>query len=170
MQILIRTFRSLSWRNMMRLCSVWLPHPFFAIMSVFATLKAFSLAQKYYPKTAGSNGKGNAFRHALWCCLIMSYCSKISSPQKALVFCKSITDLHEELFPNEPLERKMDLHNNQIGMDLFMKMLKGIHRQFFENQFFVEELKKKMQTAEPIENIHQSLGNELVYIKEKPIS
>jgi hypothetical protein len=34
-----------------------------------------------------------------------------------------MTDMHEELFPNKPLETKMDLHNNKFGMDYFMELL-----------------------------------------------
>ena len=77
-----------------------------------------------------------------------------------------MTDLHEELFPNEPLETKMDLHNNKIGMDLFMEMLPGIHRQFFESGFFVEKLKVMTKNAEILNDVDQNLGQALVYLSE----
>lgn len=77
-----------------------------------------------------------------------------------------MTDMHEELFPNEPLETKMDLHNNQIGMDLFMEMLPGIHRQFFESSFFVEKLKVMTKNAEILNDVDQSLGQALVYLSK----
>ena len=32
-----------------------------------------------------------------------------------------ITDLHEYLFPNEPIARAMDLHNNRLGIHYFEK-------------------------------------------------
>lgn len=135
-------------------------------MGLYATIKSFSLAQKHYPKTHSNNGEGNAFRHALWNCLILMYCCKISSPQKSLDFCEKMTTMHEELFPNEPLETKMDLHNNQIGRDYFMSLLPGIHRQFFETNFFVEELKNKTKNAIILENVDDDLGNNLVYLKQ----
>jgi hypothetical protein len=97
----------------------------------------------------------------------MMYCCKISSPEKSLYFCKRMTDLHEELFPNKPLETKMDLHNNKVGMNLFMEMLNEIHRQFFETKFFVEKLFEKMKTARILINIDDDFGNELIYLKEK---
>lgn len=75
--------------------------------------------------------------------------------------------MHEELFPNEPLQKKMDLHNNKIGMGMFMTMLSGVHRQFFERNFFIPILKEKLQTAEILNDIHQELGEELVYIESK---
>ena len=76
-----------------------------------------------------------------------------------------MTDLHEELFPNEPLEKKMDLHNNQVGMDLFMEMLQGIHRQFFETNFLVDKILEKIKTAKILENLDDDFGNDLVYLK-----
>ena len=143
-----------------------LPHPLFSIMGFFAILRSFSLAQKHFPKTHSNNGIGNAFRHSLWNCLILMYRCKISSPQTALDYCKKMTDLHEELFPNEPLETKMDLHNNQVGINLFMELLPGIHRQFFETSFFVEKLMQKTKTAKILEKLEDDFGDELVYLKE----
>lgn len=74
--------------------------------------------------------------------------------------------MHEELFPNEPMETKMDLHNNKVGMNLFMQMLPGIHRQFFEKSFFIEALFEKLKTARILSNIDEDYGNELVYIED----
>ncbi|WP_213277585.1 DUF6973 domain-containing protein [Chryseobacterium indologenes] len=165
-KIFFNTIRSMSFKKIIRLLSLILPHPLFALLSFHATVKAFTIAQKKFPKTASTNGIGNAFRHALWCCFIMMYCCKISSPKKALDFCKRITDLHEELFPNEPLETKMDLHNNKIGMDYFMELLPGIHRQFFEKSFFVEALVKKMDDAKVLKNLEDDFEGHLVYLEE----
>lgn len=165
-KIIFSTLKSLSFKKLTRLLSLVLPHPLFSILAFYATLQAFRIAQKEYPKTASNNGRGNAFRHALWCCFIMSYCCKISSPKKALDFCKSITDLHEELFPNKPLETKMDLHNNKIGMDYFMELLPGIHRQFFEKNFFIDDLKKKTSEAKVLKNLDDNFEGYLVYLED----
>ena len=123
--IFVRTLSTLTFKKIVKLLSVTLPHPLFSILSFYATIRSFLIAKKYFPETNSTNGIGNAFRHALWTCLIMMYCCKISSPKKSLDFCKKITDLHEELFPNKPLETKMDLHNNKVGMNLFMEMLQA---------------------------------------------
>ncbi len=77
-----------------------------------------------------------------------------------------MTDLHEELFPNEPLEKMMDLHNNKVGMDLFMELLPGIHRQFFETNFFVEKLFVKTKTAKILTSLEDDFGSDLVYLKQ----
>ena len=163
--ILLNTLRTLSFEKLLKLAKLAVPHPLFSILGFYATVKSFVLAQKYFPKTNSNNGIGNAFRHALWTGLIMMYGCKISSPKKALSFCKGMTDLHEELFPNEPLEKKMDLHNNQVGMDLFMEMLQGIHRQFFETNFLVDKILEKTKTAKILENLDDDFGNDLVYLK-----
>ena len=165
-RIFINTLKTLSFAKIVKLLRLTVPHPLFSILGFYATVKSFAIAQKYFPETNSNNGIGNAFRHALWSCLIMMYCCKISSPKKSLDFCKRMTDLHEELFPNEPLETKMDLHNNQIGMDLFMEMLPGIHRQFFESSFFVEKLKVMTKNAEILNDVDQSLGQALVYLSK----
>ncbi|MDQ1160133.1 hypothetical protein QE422_000501 [Chryseobacterium sp. SORGH_AS 447] len=166
-KIFFSTIRSMSFKKILRLLRLVLPHPVFSLLSFYATLKAYTIAQKKFPETASTNGIGNAFRHALWCCFIMMYCCKVSSPKKALEFCKRITDLHEELFPNKPLETKMDLHNNKIGMDYFMEMLKGVHRQFFEKSFFIDGLEKKMQDAKVLKNTDDDFKGFLVYLDEK---
>lgn len=77
-----------------------------------------------------------------------------------------MTNLHEELFPNEPLEKQMDLHNNQIGIDLFFEMLPGIHRQFFETSFLIEKLLKKTEFAVAVESSKDFIKNEMAYIKD----
>lgn len=162
--IFVRTLSTLTFKKIVKLLSVTLPHPLFSILSFYATIRSFLIAKKYFPETNSTNGIGNAFRHALWTCLIMMYCCKISSPKKSLDFCKKITDLHEELFPNKPLETKMDLHNNKVGMNLFMEMLQGIHRQFFETGFFINKLFEITKTAKILSSLEENHGNELVYL------
>lgn len=165
-KILFNTLRTLSFSKILMLLKLTVPHPLFSILAFHATMKSFMIAQKKYPKTSSSNGIGNAYRHALWTCLILMYCSKVSSPEKALEFCRKMTNLHEELFPNEPLEKKMDLHNNKVGMKLFMDLLPGIHRQFFETSFFDEKLSKKLETAKILRNLEDDFGDDLVYLKD----
>ena len=164
-KIFYGSFRKLSFQKLVKLSLLLLPHPLFAALSFYATVKTFTLARKYFPKTNSTDGIGNAFRHALWTCLIMMYCCKISSPEKSMAFCKTFTNQHEDLFPNEPLETKMDLHNNQVGIALFMEMLKDIHRQFFETSFFIEKLLEKTKTAKILNDNEKYSTADLVYIK-----
>lgn len=168
-RIILKSLQTLSFKKVIKLLKLTFPHPLFSILGFYATMRSFSLAQTHFPKTHGNNGVGNAFRHSLWNCLILMYCCKISSPQKALDFCEKMTTMHEELFPNEPLETKMDLHNNRIGRDYFMKLLPGVHRQFFETNFFVEELKTKAKAAKILENLDDDFGDSLVYLKKENV-
>lgn len=165
LRIFIRAFRQLTFDKILRLLKLGLGNPFLMLLSGYATVKAYNIAKKSYPKSSSANGVGNAFRHALWCCLITSYCCKIHAPQKALKWCKKLTDLHEDIFPNPPLQKAMDLHNNALGMALFQQMLPGIHRQFFENTFFIEALQPMVENAVWVENIEDFPKNKLVYIE-----
>ncbi|MGS0748014.1 DUF6973 domain-containing protein [Halpernia sp. GG3] len=165
-KILINSLRSLTFEKIWKLIRLFLRNPLFTLISFYATLKTFNIAKKEYPKTNSNNGAGNAFRHALWCCLIMMYCCKISSPKKSLIFCKKMTDLHEELFPNKPLETKMDLNNNKFGMDFFMGMLTEVHRQFFETSFFIEKLKEKTAEAKVLKDLNHNFEGNLVYLED----
>ena len=74
--------------------------------------------------------------------------------------------MHEELFVNELVARAMDLHNNQIGMNLFMMMLEGIHRQFFETLFFMELLYEKSQEAKLISSIEEIEEGRMAIIED----
>ncbi len=165
-QIFINALRSLSFKKIMEILWIGVSHPLFSILYFYASFKAFNIARKLYPKTSSTNGRGNAFRHSYWMCIIMMYFCKISSPQKSLIWCKKLTDLHEDLFPNKALETKMDLHNNKIGMDYFMGLLKGTHRQFFETTFFIKDLQQKTKTAIVLKDVNQELGAELVFLEE----
>ena len=165
-KIIFNSIRSLTFGKLWKLIRLFLKHPLFTLISFYATFKTFNIAKKEYPKTNSNDGEGNAFRHALWCCLIMMYCCKISSPEKSLNFCKKMTDLHEELFPNKPLETKMDINNNKFGMDFFMKMLPGIHRQFFETSFFIEKLKEEIKDAKVLKDLNDNFEGSLVYLED----
>lgn len=141
-------------------------HPLFAILYTYASFKAFAKAKELYPETNSNNGKGNAFRHSYWCCLIMMYFCKVSSPEKSLKWCEKLTNMHEDLFPNKPLETKMDLHNNRVGMDYFMSLIPGVHRQFFESSFFIEELQKRTENAVLIKSVDEQVDeNQLIYLE-----
>ncbi len=141
-------------------------HPLFAILYTYASFRAFAKAKELYPETNSNNGKGNAFRHSYWCCLIMMYFCKVSSPEKSLKWCEKLTNMHEDLFPNKPLETKMDLHNNRVGMDYFMSLIPGVHRQFFESSFFIEELQKRTENAVLIKSVDEEVDeNQLIYLE-----
>ena len=163
--IFLRSFRRLSFSNISALLLIGLQNPLLCAIAFYATIKTYNIAKKYFPETNSTDGIGNAFRHALWCCLIIMYCCKISSVDKSIAFCRKITTLHEELFPNEPIQRAMDLHNNEVGIAYFQELLPGIHRQFFETSFFIDAFLEKTKAALPVQTVLEIQGKELVYVK-----
>lgn len=166
-KLIFNTLKKLSLKNLMKLFFIGFSHPVFSVFTFLATFKTYTISQKLFPITHATDGPGNAFRHALWNCLIMMYCCKVSSPQKALVWAEKITNLHEDLFPNEPLQRKMDLHNNKVGRDYFMQLLPSIHRQFFETSFFVDKLLELTKNIKFAKNMEETFGFELIKLEEK---
>lgn len=166
-KLVFNVLKSLSLKNLLKLFLIGFSHPIFSILTFFATYKTYKISEKLFPKTHGLHGAGNAFRHALWNSLIMMYCCKVSSPKKALIWTEKITQMHEDLFPNEPLQRKMDLHNNKVGRDYFMQLLPTIHRQFFETSFFVDQLLALTQHIKTVKREDETFGFELIMIDEK---
>lgn len=164
--IAVNALRSLSLKKIGTILAIGFAHPIFSILYFYASFRAFKIAKDFYPKTSTSNGRGNAFRHSFWVCIIMMYFCKVSSPKKSQKWCVKLTDLHEELFPNEPLETLMDHHNNKIGMQYFLSLLEGTHRQFFETSFFIKELQKKTEEAILLKNLDQKLDDRLVYLAD----
>lgn len=150
----------------MKVFSIGIMHPLFAVLYTYASFKAFAKAKELYPETNSNNGEGNAFRHAYWCCLIMMYFCKVSSPKKSLEWCEKLTNMHEDLFPNKPLETRMDLHNNRVGIDYFMSLIPGVHRQFFESSFFIKELQERTKNAVLITSEEEHVDeNTLIYLE-----
>ena len=164
--IFFSALKSLTFKKLFKVFSVGLTHPLFALLYAYASFRAFTKAKDLYPETNSNSGKGNAFRHAYWCCLIMMYFCKVSSPEKSLKWCRKLTNMHEELFPNQPLETKMDLHNNNVGMDYFMSLLTGVHRQFFESSFFIKELQKRTANGVLIKSVDEEVEKDILMYLE----
>ncbi len=106
--------------QILQLVKVFLMHPFYIIPTYRATQRAIRLAQARFGNEHHLNTPANAFRHALWSFLIaQKVYKKNKNVSKAVNWAKTITDLHEQIAPNKPLEKAMDLHNNSIGLRLF---------------------------------------------------
>lgn len=72
---------------------------------------ALDKARELYP-TSTKNGRGDAFRHA--------YFSALNAKELGLDLAKRLGDAHENHPFHTAFERDMDLHNNQIGRNLFV--------------------------------------------------
>lgn len=157
-QILTDLIRNLKWKAV----KIFVCHPLFAFPTVWATVESIRLSEMNFGDDPAGNGPANAYRHAVWNALTALYCSKISSVEKSLKWTEKITNLHEELFPNDEYNRLMDLHNNKVGRNLFLKAHKSGKK---SKQELLEMLIKKSKSAVGLrsETEFQDYRDRLVY-------
>ena len=116
-----KSIKSLKISYMFEIGKLFIRHPFFAFATLKATYNTYRISQKHFPDIHGRENKANAFRHCLWNILIAKEAKRFSkSLDEVINWAKTITDLHEDLAPNKPLSRAMDLHNNAIGRKWFL--------------------------------------------------
>lgn len=119
---MFRRIAALNVRELAGICVVFLKRPFYLLPTYKATNKTVEISDRLYGDLHHDDNRTNAFRHALWNFLICKNCLLVArSPEKAAGWSKKITDLHERLAPNEELAKMMDLHNNRIGREMFLK-------------------------------------------------
>ncbi|MFP2997859.1 hypothetical protein ABN763_18240 [Spongiivirga sp. MCCC 1A20706] len=117
--------RSLSFKQLWGLTLLFIRRPLLLYPTAHATRVTYSICNKKFGKKHHKNGQANAFRHAVWNVLIIVKCLKWNSNKiKCMAWAKRITDWHEDFAPNEPLARAMDLHNNNIGRQVFADFYK----------------------------------------------
>ncbi|PKM42883.1 MAG: hypothetical protein CVV03_09215 [Firmicutes bacterium HGW-Firmicutes-8] len=82
--------------------------PWKGIQTLLLGQCALDEANRRYSSDQLYNGNGDAFRHALWSGLMTRDCG--------VNWAKKVGDAHENGAKNNPeLEKKMDLHNNEVG-------------------------------------------------------
>lgn len=114
---------NLKFKELIVLGVSFLKNPEFLLPTYRATRKALAFSDQFYKDLHHKNNRSNAFRHALWNYLICKYCTETAgSMERAVNWSKEITDLHERLSPNEPIAKVMDLHNNRIGREIFLRV------------------------------------------------
>ena len=159
--------RSLKYRQLKSAFFLFLKRPLFIYPTLKATAEAYRASQREFPKTHQLNGKGNAFRHALWNMILCKECSKwTTNKEKAVTWAKTITNWHEELSPNKPLDKAMDLHNNKVGRELFKEL--NVKYAKLNVSMLIDSLKEKLKTSVKIETILEMNNHKeaLVYIRE----
>lgn len=159
--MLWRIFKRLNFKQLFGLFWMFVKNPLYTFPTIFATQKCMKIAYKQYGSAHHLSNKANAFRHALWVVLIAKKCLKWrKNEEKAISWAKTFTDWHEDFSPNEPLERAMDLHNNEVG-SYYFKELK--HK--CEDEI-VSFLKHKAAEAVQISTFSEVVNykNKLVYI------
>lgn len=153
---------NMSPREVYQLSKVSLGQPRFVIPTIQATRQSIKICDDLFGNDHHENNPTNAFRHALWNYLICEACYKVChSIEISMEWSQKITDLHEELAPNEQRAKAMDLHNNQVGRWLFKKYSSE------ENLDITKLLKEEMKKAKKVskaEEINTQLY-QLVYIE-----
>ena len=155
-------FKGIRFRQVKKLMLFLFKHPFFFISTIKATFDVLRISQREFPNTHGFNNKANAFRHALWNIFIAKQCSLFSRKSyEVILWTKEFTDWHEDFSPNEALPRIMDLHNNCIGRELFLKTPKSTQNQW------VILLKEQLEYAVQIVSVEdvENYPRQLVYLE-----
>lgn len=133
-------------------------HPFLFLIFGIVTFYVFYISHKKFGIASCRNGKENAFRHALWGCLLVKYGHYITNLKKSKSFCVRVTSLHEELFPNNYIEKQMDLHNNSVGIWYY-----AMHPKLSKKEY-IKKLIEKMNSAKKAHTPEDIKTNELIYI------
>jgi hypothetical protein len=82
-------------------------HPLAALDFNSNANTALAEAQKRFSRSSLHNGSGDAFRHCFW--------SAMNARDQGEDLAKQFGDAHEDFLGNPEAEKKMDLHNNQVG-------------------------------------------------------
>lgn len=140
----------------------FLKHPLFGFATFWATMVTFRISENYFSGVHGGHNKANAFRHCIWNILIAKQCALYSKNDKEiLAWVKRITNLHEELNPNKPLPREMDLKNNELGRSYYLSLKTSKTNEIIKFIFLRLERAKKLNSVLAIQQ-----SKELVYIND----
>lgn len=156
--------KNMSPREVFQLFKISIRQPRFIIPTIKATRQSIEICDELYGDDHHENNRTNAFRHALWNYLICEKCYKVSgSVERSIEWSKKITDLHEELAPNDKPAKLMDLHNNRIGRKLFKMNYSE------ENLAIITLLKEEMKKAIKVIKTEEinAYQNQLVYINDR---
>nr|WP_148639307.1 hypothetical protein [Aquimarina longa] len=130
--------------------------------TIKATRKTMMICDLHYKHVHHTNGKANAFRHALWNILICKAVFKITKNiREATIWAEKITNLHEKIAVNELLETAMDLHNNKIGRLYFLDLDKSSDEEMI---FYLKEKVEKSIKVTTIKEM-KHYQNDLVYLQ-----
>ena len=160
---IISLIKRLNIRQLFKLMGLGLQKPLYIIPTFIATKRTLAICDSLYGGQHHFHGKANAFRHCLWNVLICQRVLKVSGDEaKSEYWAKRITDLHEKLAPNAPLEQTMDLHNNELGRMYFKKLKDSTE------DLVITFLQEQMNIAKRIINVEQidMFKDNMVYISE----
>jgi len=159
----VKRIRQLSIKQLWHLSVVFIKQPFLVFPTLKATKKTMKISSDLYGKAHHKNGPANAFRHALWNVLIAKAAfRKFQNTEKSIDWAKKVTDLHEKLAPNSPLETAMDLHNNEMGRQFFKEVLDFSEEEMID---FLQKIAKNSQKVTKTSEI-EVFKTDLVFISK----
>ncbi|WP_378185936.1 hypothetical protein ACE939_12565 [Aquimarina sp. W85] len=148
-------------RQMLRLSCLMIRYPLYIFPTLKATQETLKICNQRYGTLHHKSGKANAFRHAIWNILLCRKAYRHSkSIEKAVDWAKRITDLHEQIAPNNSLDMAMDLHNNAIGRLVFEQYFDSAKEELIT---ITDTMAHQARYVSNIENI-ANFEKELVYI------
>jgi hypothetical protein len=116
-----RLLKRLDFRKLVQMLGFAIKQPITMLQTFKATRACIKLCDATYGKTHHLHNRANAVRHALWNFLIAKRVAGSSkNHDAALRWTTKITSWHEEFSVNIPTAKAMDLHNNEIGRNLFV--------------------------------------------------
>lgn len=158
--LILSKISKMNFRQLWVLIKVLVTRPLFIIPTYKATRETIRICNQRFGKAHHKDTRANAFRHALWNFLICEKCNEVStSAENAVYWSEKVTNLHELLSPNRKIARKMDLHNNFIGRDLYLRQ-PAVDIIASLEKMMKEAL--KVYSAEEIEKA----GKKLVYLED----
>mgnify|MGYP003676053005 FL=1 len=115
--------RQLKPDQLIQLSLLFLSKPFLIGPTLKATKRTMVLCDELFGKAHHRSNKANAFRHALWNVLIcLKTLKKTHNKEKSIIWTKKVTSLYEKVTDNRKMEKAMDLHNNEVGLNLFLSV------------------------------------------------
>ena len=154
--------KKIQFRELWGLTILCVKHPLYVFPTMKASKRCIAICDELFGNTHHLNNPANAFRHAIWNVLIVSYCArKNKNITRVLTWAKLITDWHEDFSINLPINRAMDMHNNEIGLILAKDL-------FAENeQKIVEIVQKETKEAKKVTTIEEidQYKDQLVYLE-----
>lgn len=156
--------KQLSISQLAQLGFLFLKNPFKIIPTIYATKRTMAICDSLFGNTHHKGNKANAFRHALWNILICKEVLKKSkTTEKTLNWTQKVTNLYEKVTQNALLDKKMDLHNNKIGQNFFLKVLDKNEAEIIQFLQYKAENAQKITLIEDLE----TATNQLVYLEQK---
>lgn len=155
--------KQLSISQICRLSYLFVTNPLLIPPTLKATKKTINICDAHFGHAHHKSNPANAFRHALWNYILCQKMMKIlKNDEKSIEWVQKLTKMYEKVTNNTILDETMDLHNNEVGRNLFLAQKE------LKEADLIEYLLKMIKKAIKIENIDaiENCSTQLVYISE----